>query len=118
MKRETIIFENKNGEAVRVLNWRSKELFAVVNGDNGRLDFTDKTDGEQKILATIEKDELKKQPIKVGKYGQIRLITSEDDMSAPRGEVTPTEEDNRALPTYIRYSSIAHLGALGVILIS
>jgi TonB family protein len=139
MKRENIVLENKKGEAIRVLNWHSKKMYAVLRNDTSRLDFTDdlesfeknltnlaKVDAKSpaarrekfKVIATIERDSLKKHPAKLGAFGQIRLISDADDLGEMREEVAPTAEETKVFPLFIRYSSIAHMCVLGVLLIS
>ncbi len=138
LKNENIVFENSNGETIRYIKWRTNKLFAVVRADRQRIEFVDNLiafENEMKLVAeqneatpaakrdafqlitVIERSNLRIKPISIGAFGRLRMIEN-TDAALLKKDVTATKEDNSKFVQFIGYSSLGHVAALALVLIS
>lgn len=121
MRHDAYILENKNGQTARTLNWKSESLYVVYLLDSRRVEFVESLEPLQKnkvefqLIREVKKSQLQSGPVAIGAQGRLRAV---DSVPAFPQEVEPSPEDETKFPLFLKYSAIAHVTGLLLILIS
>lgn len=113
------VLQNKNKQTVRSFQWQNPTLIMVYRQDTHRVEAVNSVDELEAleiphhVLLVTTKDEVKKRAQNVAGLGTIRY-QEESGAIAPSFDLAKDEEH---LKDSLKYSSMAHVGLLGVLLI-
>ncbi len=119
------VLQDENGCTIRYLNWQSGPLSAVWLPGARRIDFVANTKSleDQKIpfeiIDTFEKSKLgnSRHEIRAPKSTRAMYLKEVESVEEVREDAPVTEDKDKPLPLFLKYSTAFHLAALGLIFI-
>ena len=119
-KEKKLTLLNPEGEIVRIISWDKASAIFIKNEDSKRIEIysTLKDIKAQNInytlLAKTQMKSLKTRPIKLGSFGIVKYQdTAGKQISA---NINPTQENNEDYKKILKWTSLAHLGVLLIII--
>jgi hypothetical protein len=118
MGTKAFVLENKNGQTVRVLKVQDDKLYVIYRLDTRRVEFVDDVkflddnDIPYKTLHEGTVAEMKSKPTEIGDVGTLVYVSEIPDYPS---EVEVVEDDDKAYPVILKWTSVATVAGLGFI---
>jgi hypothetical protein len=128
MKLYLFALKNSEDQIVRHIHWTADHVDIVERQDTHRIEFAeDASQWDEQSIAYVElvslktsqlATKLKTKPLPVGPNLKLVLIDDDQQDLAVRTDLELSEEDNKTLPLYLRYSAVTHVSVLILFLAS